>query len=60
MTNQNSMRRVPTGRRRQGRARWPGTALRFIPVEHAGNTNVSAEEAECVAAPSLELLDDGC
>ncbi len=36
-----------------------GCGLRFIPVEHAGNTNASAEEAEYVAALLLELLDAG-
>ena len=34
-----------------------GYGLRFIPVAHAGNTNASAEEAECVAALISELLD---
>ena len=33
-----------------------GHGLRFIPVEHTGNTNVSAEEADCVAALIRELL----
>ena len=36
-----------------------GHGLRFVPVEHAGNTNASAEEAECVAALIRELLDVG-
>ncbi|MDE0387337.1 MAG: AAA domain-containing protein [Rhodospirillales bacterium] len=36
-----------------------GHGLRFIPVEHAGNTNASAEEADCVAALIRELLDAG-
>ena len=36
-----------------------GHGLRFIPVEHTGNTNVSAEEADCVAALIRELLDAG-
>ena len=36
-----------------------GCCLRFIPVEHAGNTNASAEEAECVAGLIRELLDAG-
>ena len=36
-----------------------GCGLRFIPVEHAGNTNASAEEAECVARLIRELLDAG-
>ena len=36
-----------------------GHGLRFIPVEHAGNTNASAEEAECVAALIRELLAGG-
>ena len=36
-----------------------GHGLRFIPVEHAGNTNASAEEAERVAALIRELLDTG-
>ena len=36
-----------------------GYGLRFIPVEHAGNTNASVEEAECVAALIRELLDAG-
>jgi len=34
-----------------------GHGLRFVPVEHAGNTNASAEEADCVAALIRELLD---
>ena len=36
-----------------------GCGLRFIPVEHAGNTNASAEEAEYVAVLLLEALDAG-
>ena len=36
-----------------------GQGLRFIPVEHAGNTNASAEEAELVAALIRELLGTG-
>ena len=36
-----------------------GHGLCFIPVEHAGNTNASAEESECVAALIGELLDAG-
>ena len=36
-----------------------GHGLRFIPVAHAGNTNASAEEAECVAGLIRELLDAG-
>ena len=36
-----------------------GHGLRFIPVEHAGNTNASAEEADCVTALIRELLDAG-
>ena len=36
-----------------------GHGLRFIPMAHAGNTNASAEEAECVAALVRELLDAG-
>ena len=36
-----------------------GHGLRFVPVEHAGNTNASAEEADCVAALIRELLDAG-
>ena len=34
-----------------------GHGLRFVPVDHAGNTNASAEEAECVAGLIRELLD---
>ncbi len=34
-----------------------GHGLRFIPVEHAGNTNASVEEAARVAALVRELLD---
>lgn len=34
-----------------------GHGLRFVPVEHAGNTNASPEEADCVAARIRELLD---
>ena len=36
-----------------------GHGLRFMPVEHAGNTNASAEEADCVAGLIRELLDAG-
>ena len=36
-----------------------GHGLRFIPVEHAGNTNASTEEADRVAALVGELLDAG-
>ena len=36
-----------------------GHGLRFIPAEHAGNTNASAEEAERVAVLIRELLDAG-
>ncbi len=36
-----------------------GHGLRFIPVEHAGNTNASDDEAERVAALVHELLDAG-
>ena len=36
-----------------------GHGLRFIPVAHAGNTNASAEEAECVAALIRELRAAG-
>ena len=36
-----------------------GHGLRFVPVEHAGNTNASAEEADRVAALVGELLDAG-
>ena len=34
-----------------------GYGLRFIPVAHAGNTNASTEEADCVAELIRELLD---
>ena len=36
-----------------------GHGLRFVPVEHAGNTNASAEEADCVAGLIREPLDAG-
>ncbi len=36
-----------------------GYGLRFITVAHTGNTNASAEEAECVAALIRELLGAG-
>ena len=36
-----------------------GHGLRFVPVEHAGNTNASVEEADRVAALVGELLDAG-
>ena len=36
-----------------------GQGLRFLPVEHAGNTNASEEEADRVAALIRELLDAG-
>ena len=36
-----------------------GSGLRFVAVEHAGNTNASTEEAARVAALLRELLDGG-
>ena len=36
-----------------------GRGLRLVPVEHAGNTKASAEEAARVAALILELLEGG-
>ncbi len=36
-----------------------GSGLRFVAVEHAGNTNASTQEAERVAALLRELLDGG-
>ncbi len=36
-----------------------GSGLRFVAVEHTGNTNVSTEEAARVAALLRELLDGG-
>ena len=42
-----------------GRGPLAGQGLRFVPVEHAGNTNASAEEADRVAALVGELLDAG-
>ena len=36
-----------------------GHGLRFVPVEHAGNTNASAEEADCVATLIQDLLAAG-
>jgi len=36
-----------------------GHGLRFLPVEHTGNTNVSEQEAAHVAALIRELLDAG-
>jgi uncharacterized protein len=39
-----------------GRGPLAGHGLRFIPVEHAGNTNASTEEADRVAALVGELL----
>ena len=36
-----------------------GHGLRFLPVEHTGNTHASAEEAARVAAAIRELLDAG-
>ena len=36
-----------------------GSGLRFVAVEHAGNTNASTEEAARVAALLRELLDAG-
>ena len=41
-----------------GRGPLAGHGLRFVPVEHAGNTNASTEEADRVAALVDELLDD--
>ena len=40
-----------------GRGPLAGHGLRFVPVEHAGNTHASAEEADRVAALIGELLD---
>ena len=51
--------RPEPGLRRQtvvGTGPLAGHGLRFIPVAHAGNTNASAEEAECVAGLIRELL----
>ena len=42
-----------------GRGPLAGHGLRFVPVEHAGNTNASTEEADRVAALFGELLDAG-
>ena len=42
-----------------GRGPLAGHGLRLIPVEHAGNTNASTEEADRVAALVGELLDAG-
>ena len=42
-----------------GRGPLAGQGLRFIPSEHAGNTNASEEEAERVVALLAELLDGG-
>ncbi len=42
-----------------GRGPLAGHGLRFVPVEHAGNTNASTEEADRVAALVGELLDAG-
>jgi len=36
-----------------------GTGLRFVPVEHDGNTSVSNEEAEAVRALCTAVLTDG-
>lgn len=40
----------------QGPNPWNGAGLRYVPVEHAGNTNTSDEEVECVAAIVNELF----
>ena len=42
-----------------GRGPLAGHGLRFVPVEHAGNTNASTEEADRVSALVGELLDEG-
>ena len=42
-----------------GRGPLAGHGLRFVPVEHAGNTNASTEEADRVAALFGELLAAG-
>ena len=42
-----------------GRGPLAGHGLRFVPVEHAGNTNASTKEADRVAALIRELLDAG-
>jgi uncharacterized protein len=39
-----------------GPAPLSGTGLRFIPVEHEGNTNASAEEAEVIAGLIAQLF----
>jgi uncharacterized protein len=36
-----------------------GTGLRFVPVEHAGNTAASTEEADVVARLCRDVLTDG-
>ena len=36
-----------------------GTGLRWLPIEHAGNDNDSAEEAEAIAALIREILGSG-
>jgi len=36
-----------------------GTGLRFVPVEHEGNTAVSTEEADAVRALCVQVLSDG-
>ena len=51
--------RPEPGLRRQtvvGTGPLAGHGLRFIPVAHSGNTNASAEEAECVAGLIRELI----
>ena len=42
-----------------GRGPLAGHGLRFVPVEHAGNTHASTEEADRVSALVGELLDAG-
>ena len=42
-----------------GRGPLAGHGLRLVPVEHAGNTNASTEEADRVAALVGDLLDAG-
>ena len=40
----------------KGKGRISGSGLRFVPVEHRGNTDQSAEEARVVAALTEELI----
>ncbi|WP_050977523.1 DEAD/DEAH box helicase [Nitritalea halalkaliphila] len=42
-----------------GRSRWQGSGIRFVPVRHQGNTNVSEEEVDTIRVIVQELMGFG-